>query len=526
MASERADTERVRYRFSPLERRGVVAGWRGGQIASVAASLVVGVLAVRSRPSVAGVLLAAAALGAGLALAFWPIEGRTGEQWLPLVVRWAWSASTGSRLQLAPGPRRGHLATSGPEGSDPDGPTVTPPRASFGSRGRRTVFDGVEVTGTPFGPDRSTTREIGVVINGPGRTATAVLAVRGHSFALLGPRDQDAQIAAWARVLASLAREGSDVHRVQWIESCLPDDGGAVRRHCADHAVLGSETPAGRSYRTFIDEASPVTRRHRVLVGLSIHTGRSARAVRAAGGGPTGIGAVLAREVLSLHRALDSADVSVDGVLGPGALARVLRDSSTAMGDGTDAGTGPAHPTGANPVDDAGPVHWPWPMAVEATWDAVRTDATWHATYWIAEWPRVDVTPDFLGALFFSPIRRSISVIMEPVSPSRAARQVAQARTADLADGELRRRGGFLTTARHTREKQSVEERDIELADGHAQYRFSGYVTVTGDSRAELTSACAAVEQAVGQAGIELRLLYGEQDRAFACSLPMGRGLT
>ena len=120
-----------------------------------------------------------------------------------------------------------------------------------------------------------------------------------------------------------------------------------------------------------------------------------------------GIGAVLAREVLSLHRALDSADVSVDGVLGPGALARVLRDSSTAMGDGTDAGTGPAHPTGANPVDDAGPVHWPWPMAVEATWDAVRTAATWHATYWIAAWPRVDVTPDFLGALFFSPIRRS-----------------------------------------------------------------------------------------------------------------------
>jgi hypothetical protein len=165
-------------------------------------------------------------------------------------------------------------------------------------------------------------------------------------------------------------------------------------------------------------------------------------------------------------------------------------------------------------------------MATEVEWNRVRTDENWHATYWIAEWPRVDVTPDFLGALFFSPIRRSISVIMEPVSPSRAARQVAQARTADLADGELRRRGGFLTTARHTREKQSVEERDIELADGHAQYRFSGYVTVTGDSRAELTSACAAVEQAVGQAGIELRLLYGEQDRAFACSLPMGRGLT
>jgi hypothetical protein len=165
-------------------------------------------------------------------------------------------------------------------------------------------------------------------------------------------------------------------------------------------------------------------------------------------------------------------------------------------------------------------------MAVEPQWDSVRADGTWHTTYWIAEWPRADVTPDFLGPLFFSPVRRSIAVTMEPVPPSRAARQVAQSRTADLADGELRRRGGFLVTARHTREKQSVEDRDVELADGHAQYRFSGYVTVTADSRDELADARSAVEQAAGQARIELRLLYGEQDVAFTCTLPLGRGLS
>jgi hypothetical protein len=165
-------------------------------------------------------------------------------------------------------------------------------------------------------------------------------------------------------------------------------------------------------------------------------------------------------------------------------------------------------------------------MAVEPEWDAVRTDGTWHATYWIAEWPQVDVSPDFLGPLLFSPLRRSISLVMEPVSPSRAARQVAQARTADLADGELRRRGGFLVTARHTRERESVEDRDAELADGHAQFRFTGYVTVTAVTRDELGRARAVVEQAAGQARIELRLLYGEQAVAFACSLPLGRGLS
>jgi hypothetical protein len=103
---------------------------------------------------------------------------------------------------------------------------------------------------------------------------------------------------------------------------------------------------------------------------------------------------------------------------------------------------------------------------------------------------------------------------------------VAQARTADLADGELRRRGGFLVTARQVREKEGVEHRDTELADGHAQYRFSGYLSVTADTREELRDGCAAIEQAAGQARLELRRLYGEQDVAFSAVLPLGRGLS
>ena len=83
-----------------------------------------------------------------------------------------------------------------------------------------------------------------------------------------------------------------------------------------------------------------------------------------------------------------------------------------------------------------------------------------------------------------------------------------------------------MVTARHNRERESVEERDVELADGHAQYRFSGYVRVTADTREDLRGACAAMEQAAGQSRIELRLLYGEQDVAFTSVLPLGRGLS
>lgn len=544
MAEGGVRSERVRYRFSPLERRGVIAGWRGGQIATVAAGLVVGVVALRSRPSVVGVLGAVVAVGVAMAFSFWPVLGRTGEQWLPLAVRWLWARASGGSRQHAPGPGRGHRISLDPTRSDPDGYSVGPAPAPALSGARSAAFGGLHLEGLPFGSP-SYPSEVGVVVDGPSRTATAVLAVRGHSFALLGPVDQDARIAAWARVLSAMAREGTDVHRIQWIESCLPDDGSSVREHWSSHAVLGPDSPAGRSYRALVDGSSPVARRHQVLLALSIHTSRSARSIRSAGRGRAGVGAVLTREVLALHHALDGADISVEGVLDPPALARVIGEAYAPTGstdrhrtggdDGGGAGAGPSGAPWVPPSD--GPASrpherrrsgtpWPWPMAVEPHWDAVHTDATWHSTYWIAEWPRVDVTPDFLGPVLFSSLRRSVAMVMEPVSPSRAARQVAQARTADIADGELRRRGGFLVTARHTREKESVEDRDTELADGHAQYRFSGYVTLTADSREELDGARSALEQAAGQARIELRLLFGEQDAAFTCALPLGRGLS
>ena len=503
MSEESDRSAAVRYRFPPLERRGVIAGWRAGQVGSVAAGLVLAVLCVRSRPSLAGVAVAVVLVGAGVAAAFWPVAGRTGDQWLPVVIRWGWAGATARRIQRHGGPSAGvSLSFDARTGTDVirrEGGPPAPPRA---------VFDGLRLVGAPG-------TGIGVVVDDRARTVTAVLLVQGHSFALLGPVEQGARVAGWARVLASLARDGSSVHRLQWVETCLPDDGGAVRTHLVDHGVLADDDAASRSYRQLLDEASPVTRRHRVLIAVTVHRGRAARAIRSAGGGLDGALDVLAREVGAVHTSLEGVDVGVDGVLDRAGVAGVLAEAFRPAPDGTGDVAGAPGAAGE-----------PWPMGTGAGWDAVRTDGTWHATYWVAEWPRVDVQPDFLGPLLFAPLRRTLSVVMEPVEPTRAARQVAQARTAGLADGELRRRNGFLTSARHTRERQSVDERDVELADGHAQFRYSGYLGVTADSRAELEASCASLEQAAGQARLEVRRLYGQQDVALLCLLPLGRGLS
>lgn len=508
MSDQPERESRVRYRFPPLERRGVIAGWRAGQVGAVAVSLVLAVLSVRSRPSLGGVVIALLLVGGGIAVAFWPIAGRTGEQWLPVVVHWGWAGAMGRRIQVDRGPLHG-VSVAFDRSTD-----AGPIRVAGRSRATPTsVFDGLELVGST--PDSSGGSGIGVIVDERARTVTAVLELRGHSFALLGPIEQDARVAGWARVLASLARDGSAVNRLQWVETCLPDDGSAVRSHLDGHGILAEDSPAARSYRALLDEATPVTRRHRVLLAVTVHRGRSARAIRSAGGGLAGALEVLAREVSAVGTSLEGVDVAVDGVFDRDGLGRLVAEALLPAPDWS-GGPSMGPPT-------AGP---PWPMGLEAGWDAVRTDGTWHAVYWVAEWPRVDVQPDFLGPLLFAPLRRTLSVVMEPIDPTRAARQVAQARTAGLADGELRRRNGFLTSARHSRESQSVDERDIELADGHAQFRYSGYLGVTADSHTELVASCASLEQAAGHARLEVRRLFGQQDAALLCLLPLGRGLS
>jgi hypothetical protein len=70
-----------------------------------------------------------------------------------------------------------------------------------------------------------------------------------------------------------------------------------------------------------------------------------------------------------------------------------------------------------------------------------------------------------------------------------------------------------------------VLQREAELADGHGEYTFSGYVTVSGPDRVGLEAACAEIEQAAQQARVDLRRLYGQQREAFCWTLPLARGL-
>jgi hypothetical protein len=167
-----------------------------------------------------------------------------------------------------------------------------------------------------------------------------------------------------------------------------------------------------------------------------------------------------------------------------------------------------------------------FPTAADASWNCYRTDGAVHATAWIAGWPRSDVGVSFLAPLLMHTTTiRAVSVTMEPVPPSRAFREAEAARTADAADDELRRRHGFLPTARRRKLVESAVRREQELADGHASIRFAGYVTVSARDEAHLERSFVEVAHAAQQSRLELQRLYGEQDAAFTYTLPLCRGL-
>jgi hypothetical protein len=445
----------ARYRFGPRERGGTLAGWRPGQIVTVAVGLAFGVVVLRAQPDVVGVGAAIGILVLYGALAIVPLSGRTGDEWVPVAVCWA------AR------------------------------RTRDGGGGRMGALRGVRLL-------RADWHDMGVVHDRSARTLTAALSLRGRSFALLGPDEQDRRVAGWASVLASLAREGSVVHRVQWVAASFPDDGQAVRAYLAAEAVA-APSACTASYEGLLGDMDTHTCGHDVVLAVQIRLARSVE-----------VGcATLAREIGSLVRLLADADLEVDSILSVDDLARQL--VRTYVPDG-----GGSHGFACGD---------PWPMAMEETWSTVQVDGMLHATFWVAEWPRIEVRSDFLAPLLLGAARSTFSVVMEPLGPDAAVRKVEASRTADLADAELRRRGGFVSTARHARESEVLARREAELAEGHASFRYAGFVTISAPSEEELVAACDSVQHTAGQSRLMLRRLYGDQASGYTCTLPLCRGL-
>jgi len=490
-----------RYRFGPLDRRTVLGPLRVGQVAILAAAAAFGLGCLYVMHSFFALLLALGALGVAAALIVIPVEGRTPAEWAPTVLRW------GLRGRRDSGYRSSTPAAGIRIGGEETYERSLPPE-----------LGDLELLSVPYGSE-----EVGVVRDRRFGTYTAAIAVRAGAFALRDSDEQERALEAWGGVLASCARDGSPIRRLQWIERTLPGQGDGLASYLQEKRdrSVPFESNVVSSYIELLEAAAPVTQEHEVLIALQIETRRVSRDLRRFGGGDKGAAELLLREAEKLAQRLGAAEITVFGLLRPRQYAEVIRDAFDPYGhQGRARATlGDAEREGVDPALMG-------PHAEETGWSHYRTDSAFHNSYWVSSWPRSDVGPTFLAPLLMqSAAVRTVAVTIEPVPFSVAMRKAETAQTAEVAEEMARARQGFLTTARIRRQQQATTRREDELADGFAEMRFAAYVTVSERSSDALEKSNSDVEHAGQLARLEFQRMYGEQEVGFANTLPLCRGL-
>jgi hypothetical protein len=494
-------SERLTYRFGPLERRGLLGQIRAGQAAAVAAGALAAILVLDRVPTAAGASLGMLLLAGSLFVAFAPVGRRTADEWVPVFVTYALRRVRGRLSFRSRAPAGGMVAS---EHAGPPRRSLRHPRPDAPAS-----LKGVRIVDVPYRD-----RPIGILSEHRGRRLTAVIACRVLAFSLLDAEAQERRLAGWGVILAGAA--AGAIRRIQWIERTAPAQGDELARWLHDErdpSVPLRGTPMIESYLELIGSTTKVTQEHEVLIAVQIDARRIAGQEPAA--------TALIEQAERVARGLEAAEVNVSGALGPGQLARTLRTAFDPY-----ARTELAAVEAADPGRDGLAEANAWPLGAREQWEHYCSDGAAHATFWIGGWPRVDVSPMFMDALLGrSNVVRTVAVTFEPIAPDRSTRDAEAAVTRDRADRELRHRFGQAETARQRQAQDAAMRREAELAAGHAEVRLAGFVTVSGRDRDDLRHACSDIHGQAARARLELHRMYGQQAEAFAFTLPLCRGL-
>lgn len=510
------------FRFAPHPSRGFLLGLRVPQLAGVVVAGGIALAGLRVG-GLAGLALALSVLVLAALVLLVPVRGRTLEQWVPILGRFALARQSGRIRFRSARSQLGHVVALPEGGLEPRGPS--PPWSLPG-----------ELAGLEFLEGELTQYErvrFGAVADRGARTFTAALRVRGRAFALLGPAEREERLADYGAVLAALARDSSPVRRIGWVERTLPADGDELGDYLLEAKRAGSsfQEPAEElvSYLQLLGRAGDVAEEHELTFAIQIDARRSSarRAIARIGGGDSGALAVLAGELGQLIELLDGAGITPTGVLTARGLSGAIRDCYDPWGRRARA----RRLDRGLPADGQIAPHTAGPMVREEAFSHIAADGALHCTLWAAEWPRVDVRALFLQPLLMdTQATRSIAMWMELIGPSRAIRQAERAAGEAATERHLRARVGQRTSQRQSQRDQAAVVAERELAEGHAGVRYAAYVTVSvpnthTDAAGELEVEVSRVELEAKRCPLRLERMWGQQADAFTYTLPLCRGL-
>lgn len=499
------DTAPATYGGWQAERSGFMGNLSGLGFTLVAAASITALVPIYIR-SWAAVFLALPVSSVLLLLAYARVLGLTANEWIILAVRHQVSVATRRNLFLS-----GLFAPRARSGRQPmDLP---------GTLARLHLLDASDGLGG----------RIGVMHNPMDGTYTAIAHVTFPGLALIDTDRQDARVKAWEAFLRGLCKEDGAITRVQVHQRSLPDDGTALRAWTERHTSPDAPPAAVQALDELMMSAGPAATRRETYLSFTLSSSRARLAVKGAGGGQVGASAVLVRELHAMQPALSSAGLQIEEWLTPRGVAQTIRtaydpEAQLTMAGRKAAADDPAWQgslPGVEP-DLAGPA------AAETSWGVYRHDGAWTVSYQVRGLPRSEVYATFLQPLLRprQNARRSLSLLYEPIGPSKARSELAREKAKRDAARQLRAKTGRTESEDERREAQVAREQDVARAAGHGVLRMTCLLAVTVMDLTELETACAELQADASQAGLELRRVWGAQDSAFAIvALPLAQGL-
>jgi len=366
------------------------------------------------------------------------------------------------------------------------------------------------------------TRPVGIAVirDRKAGTVTSVLRAQGRGFPLSSPAEQDGLLASWGGALSPFARERGPVTRVCWQEWAHPVGAEGHHQFLAELGVTNRTDPETVDYLALVEAQGRSTVTHDVLLSVTVDQ-RRVRARRTTKALDAAV-ETLVDEIRLFADRLVTAGLTVDDPLSPAEVSAAVRVRS----DPTRTRQVAAITRSLAAATGRDAIEW-GPMATEASWGHFAVDGSLHRCYRVATWPMLPVGADWLGPLIGTAgATRTVTVVMEPVPISKAARLADREVMSREADADMKERRGFRVSAKDRKRMTDVMTREKELTEGHPEFRFVGLVDVTAPDVDALEDASAAIEQAAAQSLVDLRPLEARHDLAWIANLPLGRTVT
>lgn len=478
------------YRLEPLDGSGVFLGLGVIQCVVLGGGLVGAVLAVT-----AGLALpfAVAPVALAVAVCFARIGGHPLWEWVPLGAGWLLTVVGRGRRWTARLPLW--------------------PTAAGGAMQLPPCLAGLEIVEVGW-----RTGQIGAVHDRERHTLTGIVTVTGPQFVVEPRAEQQSLIAGWGDVLAQFAVERGPVTHVTWSDLARPSGLGEHLAWLAAHENVRVHPAAAASYGELLADAAGTASSHEVALAITVARDRLSRRTKLPGGDAEALGRVLASSLDALIRGLRSAGLAPSDPLTANAVGQLLRtrtDPLAAVG-------GPRRGRLAERLGIAPTAAGP--LIVEASWRHARVDGAWHRTFWIGCWPRLAVPPSWMEPFLAGAggVTRAVTVVLVPVPTHQSRRRIERDLVKLESDAATKEDKGRRVDARHRRATQALLDREEELVAGFSEVAYTGLVTVTAASEEQLDEHCEIVEQLARESGLDLRLLDGRQDIAWAAALPLG----